>query len=116
MPEQNSLKNEIERGHFVRAAHLAAAMGREEEKIRELRLKALWQMAAVYRNAAGTRKIARQYGLSKEDALKYLQELSQEKEAHDNDRALEPCYDQRTGKYLSFAEWLDSLSRIWNRL
>lgn len=31
MPEQDGLKKEIERGHFVRAAHLAAAAGLSEE-------------------------------------------------------------------------------------
>ena len=31
-------------------------------------------------------------------------------------KALEPCYDHSSGKYLSFEEWLDQLLRKWETL
>lgn len=113
MPQEELLAHEIERAHFARAAYLAAEMGRSEEEIRSLRLKALWQMAAVYRNMPGTRKLAEQFGLSKEEVLRHLRERASE--AQEGERTLEPCYDQETGKYLQFNQWLDHLDKTWNK-
>ncbi len=107
---------ETERGHFARAALLAEARGLSEKTLRELRLNALWQISAQYRNAPGTKKLAQQYGLSKKDLEDFFNKRATENRNQGDDRDLEPCYDQRTGKYLSFEEWLNYLLRHWEKL
>ncbi len=114
--DHDALKSEIERGHFVRAAVIAEQMGLPEDEIRNLRCKALGQMSAIYRNAHGTKHLAQQYGLSKEEVKKVLVELADEMKKEGKSKSLEPCYDYRTGKYLSFEEWVDHYLRIWDKL
>ena len=115
-PGKEDLKAEIDRGHFARAALLASSLGLPEDQIRDLRRRALWQMAAVFRNAAGTKILAQQYGLSKNDLQKILEKYAEEKKNDRNDKALEPCYEQATGKYLSFEEWMDHLLKNFDKL
>ena len=31
------------------------------------------------------------------------------------DKALEPCYDHSTGKYLTFEEWMNQLLKNWDK-
>ena len=104
---KEELRVEIECGHFVRAALLAASLGVPEEEIQDLRLKALWQMSAEYRNATGTKRLAQEYGLSKNELREFLEKYAEEKRNEGNDKPLEPCYDMSTGKHLSFEEWMD---------
>ncbi len=104
---KEELRVEIECGHFVRAALLAASLGLSEEEIQDLRLKALWQMSAEYRNATGTKRLAQEYGLSKNELREFLEKYAEEKRNEGNDRSLEPCYDMSTGEHLSFEEWMD---------
>jgi len=70
MEERNSadqLKLEMERKHYARAALLAASMNLlPAEGVRDLRLKALWQISAVSGNAAGTSILGHEYGWTKE--------------------------------------------------
>jgi len=73
-------------------------------------------MSAVYRNAHGTKHLARQYGFSKEEVKKVLEEFVDEIKKEGNTKTLEPCYDYRTGKYLSFEEWMDHYWKIWDKL
>lgn len=113
---KDELGAEIERKQFVRAATLAASCGISEEEIRALRLKALWQMSAEYRNAHGTKSLAQQYGLSKQEVREFLEKHAEEKRNEGNSKPLEPCYDIGTGEYLSFEEWMERLLRNWNKL
>ena len=99
-----TFKLEIERKNFVRAAHLGSSLGFGEDKLRDIRSKALWQMAAVNRNSLGTKILANQYGYSKAKVKHILEHYLVHK---GNKRALKSRYDPRTGKYLSFKEWMD---------
>ncbi len=114
--DHEPLKNQIERGHFVRAVIAAEHLGLPEDEIRKLRFKALGQMSAIYRNAHGTKYLARQYGYSKEELKQILKEFADEMKNEGNNKPLEPCYDYGTGKYLSFEEWMDHYLKIWDRL
>ena len=64
-------------------------------------------MAAEYRNALGTKKLARQYGFSKEDLRQILNQYAEKLRDEGRTRLLEPSYDHSTGKYLSFEAWMD---------
>lgn len=115
--EHEELKIEIEHEHFARAALIAASLGLPEAEIKDLRCKALWQMSAIYRNALGTKILAQQYGFSKEEVRQILEQHAEKSRNRGNSKALEPCYDYSTGKYLSFEEWMDhSLLKNWSRL
>ena len=114
---RDELRAEIERGHFARAALVAASLGVGEEELRELRLKALWQMSAVNRNGPGTKRLAEEYGFSRKELGQSLQKYAEKKRRNGEQKALEPCYDYRTGKYLAFEEWLDHfIIRNWDRV
>ena len=68
---------------------------------------ALWQMSAVFRNAAGTKILVQQYGFSMKELKQILEQYTEERSREGNDKSLEPCYDHSTGKHLTFAEWMD---------
>ncbi len=104
---EDELRTEIEHGNFERAAILAVSLDVPEEEIHKLRLKALWQMSAIYRNASGTNRLAQHYGVSKEELRQFLEKHAEEQNSQGNRRPLEPCYDLGTGKYLSFEKWMD---------
>jgi len=112
----DELKAEIECKHFVRASLAAEQIGLPEEEIRDLRCKALGQMSVIYRNAYGTKKLALQYGFSKEEVKQILEQFANEMQNEGNNKSLEPCYDYSTGKYFSFEEWRDHYLKIWNKI
>lgn len=114
--DRDELRIEIEAEQFQRAATLAASCGASEEEIQDLRLKALWQMSAVYRNAHGTKILAQQYGLSRQELREFLKKYAEDKRNEGNRKALEPCYDIGTGKYLSFEEWMGRFLKTWDKL
>ncbi len=114
--DHDALKNEIESGRFARAVLIAEQMGLPGEETRNLRYKAIWQMSAVNRNAHGTKDLARQYGLSREEVKKALEEHADEMKKEGKTKALEPCYDYSTGRYLSFEEWVDHYLKIWDKI
>jgi len=114
-PNIEDLKFEEDRGHYARAALVATSLGLPEEEIQDLRLKALWQMSAIYRNATGTKTLAQQYGFSKEELLEFLKQQTVEKRHDGDDKSLEPCYDHATGKYLTFEEWIDQFFKSWDK-
>jgi hypothetical protein len=114
--DKDELRIEIEEEQFQRAATLAASCGASEEEIQDLRLKALWQMAAVYRNAHGTKILAQQYGVSKQELMEFLKKYAEDNRNEGNSKALEPCYDIGTGKYLSFEEWMERFLKTWDKL
>lgn len=112
----DTLHDEIERGNFVRAVRTAEQLSMPEEKIRNLQCKSLGQMAAVYRNIHGTKQLAQQYGYSIEQVKQILEQFSDELKTAENTKPLEPCYDYRTGNYLSFDDWMAHLLKIWDRI
>ena len=119
MPENNhdeAIKKEIGLGHFVKAVILAEQMGLAEGEKRDLRKKALGQMSAVYRNAHGAKRLAQEYGFSREEVKQILEEYYEEMRKEGNLKTLEPCYDYSTGKYLSFEQWMEQYLKTWDRL
>jgi len=113
---KDELEREIERGHFSRAASLAVMQGLPETEIEDLRAKALWQMAAVYRNGPGTKSLAQGYGISKDELRDLLERLAREKAHAGDTKPLEPCYDLSARTHLSFEEWLEQLIKRWEKL
>ena len=100
------LKIEIDRKHFVRAALIAASIGLNEKELQDLRSKALYQMSALYRNVQGTKILAKQFGFSNEKLRHILEQYARENRKEGKTKPLVPCYDYKTGKYLSFEEWI----------
>jgi hypothetical protein len=84
-----------------------------ETEIEDLRAKALWQMAAVYRNSPGTKSLAQGYGISKDELRDLLERLAKEKSLAGDTKPLEPCYDLSARAHLSFEEWLEQLMKRW---
>ncbi|RLB18786.1 MAG: hypothetical protein DRG82_02985 [Deltaproteobacteria bacterium] len=115
-PTRDMVIAERERGHFVRAARLALTLELPEEMMRELRSKALWQMAAEWRNPAGTKFLAGAFGISRDSLEKHLMKAMESKSSRGETKSIEPAYDYHTGKYLSFEEWVAGLIKNWNRI
>ena len=117
MNENNDeLRVAAENKRYVRASHLAAVQGNAPEKVDALRKEALWQMAAVFRNAVGTRILADQYGMSKKDLQDFLQNRSEEEKSRGNTKSLEPTFDCLTDRYLTFEDWVEQLTKKWSKL
>jgi hypothetical protein len=113
---REELRAEMERGHFARAALVAASLGVDEQELRELRLKALWQVSAVSRNGPGTKRLAQEYGFSKKELGKILLQYAEKTRQEGHVKPLEPCYDYKTDKHLTFEQWLDQFLRNWDKL
>ncbi len=113
---QVEIQSEIEGKRFVRAAALAKSSAVPLSEVKELRKKALWQMAAVFRNAVGSRVLCEEYGLSKEKAEETLMKLAEEQKSKGDTKTLEPTYDHASGKYLDFEEWLGQFLKHWDEL
>jgi len=113
---KDELEREIERGHFSRAVSLAVMQGLPETEIEDLRTKALWQMAAVYRNSPGTKLLAQEYGYSKGELRDLLERLAEQAASAGDAKSLEPCYDLSTGTHLSFEEWMGHFLKRWDKL
>ena len=110
---KEELEREIQQGNFSRAASLAVLRGLSEIEIEDLRAKALWQMAAVYRNGPGTKSLAQGFGISKDEIRDLLERLAREKARAGDTKSLEPCYDLSARSHLSFEEWLEHLMKRW---
>jgi len=113
---QEELKAEIEGKRFVRAAALAKSSALPLSEVKDLQEKALWQMAAVFRNAGGARVLCEQYGFSKKEAEDLLRRWAEEQQSKGDKKTLEPTYDHGTAKYLTFEEWLDQFFKHWDEL
>ncbi len=109
------LKTLIDRGQFVRAEELARTLGLDDE-VAQLRRKAIWQMAAAYRNMPGTRRLAEVYGFNKSELKSMFKEFMKSATTDQERRNLEPCYDQYSGDYLSFEQWMVQLFKRWDRI
>jgi hypothetical protein len=114
--KQDELRSVVEKKHYLRALNFAVAAGVTQEQIEGLRKEALWQLSAVFRNAAGSRILAEQQGLSKKHVEEYLRKRSEEERSSGQVKILEPTFDHHTNKYLTFEEWLDYLVRKWDKL
>ena len=113
---KEDLENELQRGRYVRAVELAESLKLSPDLIKKYKEEALWQMAAIYRNAPGTKKLSKIYGVSKPELKKILDDtLEVKKTKNKSKRYLDPCYDQISGKYLSFEEWKEQLFKNWNK-
>jgi len=110
------LQEEIEQGHLVRAAQIAQSIGLPREEVQDIPIRALWEMAAVNRNAEGTKRLAQEYGISKKELKELLEGYAENRMREGDRKALEPCYDINTGAYLSFEEWIDSLLKKYDKI
>jgi hypothetical protein len=110
------VKREIGRGNYARALALAKADGFSDREIGDLKEKALWQAAALDRNAGGTKALAEEYGLSPDEVKGILAHEAQAKRSRGEDRELMPRYDYRTNDYLTFEEWLARVLANWPML
>ena len=76
--KQHILEEEIEfeigRRNFVRAAMLVKQHHCQQEKLRSLQELALKQYACEYRNAQGLQELIREYGFSKSDVIRIVEE------------------------------------------
>jgi len=113
---KEDLKAEIEGKRFVRAAALAKLSALPLSEVKDLQEKALWQMAAVFRNAGGAMVLCEQYGFSKKEAEDLLRRWAEEQQSKGDTKTLEPTYDHATGKYLAFEEWLNQFLKHWDKL
>jgi len=111
-----SLETEIERKNFIRAAHLAASLNLNNDEIEKLRNQALCRMAALCRNAHGTKILAQSYGYSKQEVKQILEEHARQTEKSEDSRLSKACYDSSSGKYLTFVEWINHFLEKWNKL
>jgi hypothetical protein len=114
--DREGLREEIERGQFVRAAQVAKSIGLSGKELQDIRVSALWEMAAVNRNALGTKRLAQEYGLSKKDLKELLEQYAESRRREGDLKPLEPCYHIHTGTYLAFEEWMNQLLRKWEKL
>jgi len=100
----------------VRAAQIAQSMGLPREEVQDIVTRALWEMAAVNRNALGTKKLAQEYGISRKELKELLEGYAEHRIREGDRKALEPCYDINTGAYLSVEEWMDSLLKNYDKV
>jgi len=115
--ENGDLETAIAQGNFRRAALLAASLGLPKEEIKDLQQKAVWQMAAQNRNAAGTKTLAQEYEFAKDELGAFLESRAQTMSSNGDDKILRACYDySAAGKHLDFAAWLDNLFKNWNKV
>lgn len=114
--DTEELREAIDRGHFVRAAQIAESLGLPQQQVNDIRIKALWEMAAVNRNALGTKRLAQEYGFSKKELKEFLEEYVEKRRTDGDCKVLEPCYDITTGSYLNFEEWMYSLFKRYDKI
>jgi len=105
MDANEELKKEIERENFIRAAAIGEELNLSQDRIKELRYKAICRMA-VSRNSNGMLELAKQYGFSPEETNHILKEFINNMKNESDKKHLDPCYDFKTGKYLSLEEWI----------
>ena len=114
--DRDELDRLLEQGHFLRAAEQAVSMGLDQDRIHEIQREALWQMAAVYRNDPGTKKLAEKYGFSKKQVVETLSDVANMKREKGEEKPMRPCYNEASGKYLTFEEWLEQFAKNWGSL
>lgn len=112
----DEIRSAVEKKNDVRPLNPAVSKGSPQEQIEPLRQEALWRISAAFRNAAGTKILAQQQGLSKKHVEDYLRRRSEEERNLGHVKILEPTFDHYSGRYLTFEEWLDALMKRWDKL
>ncbi len=110
------LETSLKKGNYSRAAYLAGSLGLDKGTVKAYQQKALWQMAAVYRNIPGTKRLAEEFGFTREELEQILRQRFEQAQGTEEARELEPCYDQESGDYLTFEQWLERLLRNWKKI
>ncbi len=98
------LDEEIKKGNYIRAEAISKSLGRTENEVRGLRIKAFKQLILEFRNYQGAYEIAKDYNFSKEEINKILDEVI--KEADEKKILDKRQFDIKTMKYLSLREWI----------
>jgi hypothetical protein len=114
-PEKDELTTALERQQYARAVRVASSR-RPEHELTELKAKALWQIAAVYRNAPGAKVLAAAYGFSRDKVEELLKKEMTAKQEQGDLKVLGPCFDYTTNKYLIFEDWMNKLFQNWDNL
>ena len=104
---KGALQVEISRRNFVRAVVLAEQYQRPQEEIRHLQELALKQMACEYRNTIALRNLAQEWGFSRGELEGLLMKAVADCESGAERRRSDQCYDAKTGKYLTFRQWVE---------
>jgi len=97
---------EIGRRNFVRAAMLAEQHQYPLEKVRYLQELALKQYACEYRNAQGLQKLIREYGFSKSDVVRVMDEGLSEWKGYTGLQ-----YDISTMSHITLQQFIDNFVR-----
>ncbi|MBN2467668.1 MAG: hypothetical protein JXD19_05905 [Deltaproteobacteria bacterium] len=103
---KDDLEKEIERQNFVRAVEIAASLGLSTNEVRDLQFEALWQMAALNRNAGGTKILAQAYGVPKQELIKFLEDKAARFRENGDAKVISTHFDPATGKYFTFEGWV----------
>ncbi len=113
---KEEIESEIKRKNFIRAFYLAKENNLSEELLKDLAIKAIWQAGIYSRNIYALKELAEELGYSKEKIKEILMELAKKEEEKGNKKLVSSCYDYRSGKYLSFEEWLEKAMKEWNKI
>ena len=95
---------------------MAESIDVAKEEDQDARAKALWEMAAVNRNAPGTKMFAQEYGLSKGELKGLLEQYAETRRREGDRKPLEPCFDISTGAYLSFEQWMVAFLKKYDKV
>ena len=109
-PEE-MLEIALSRKNFVLAADLARSLGRPAEEIRNIQEKALIQMALDFRNPAGTREFAEEYGISRQELEGVLRSALVDDEGNALVRYERSRYNFRNERYFNGAEWIEMIMK-----
>jgi ABC-type Fe2+-enterobactin transport system substrate-binding protein len=116
MGRREEFESEVNKKNFVRALYLAKELDFPEEQIKQIAYKALWQVAGIGRNPYATKKLALELGYSKDQLKQILMEQAGKEKEQGDKKIVGPCYDYRSGKYLTFEEWLTRFLKEWNKI
>ena len=95
---------------------MAESIALDKEGAQDTRARGLWEMAAVNRNAPGTKMLAQEYGLSKNELKNLLEQYAETRRSEGDLKPLEPCFDISTGSYLTFEQWMDSFLKKYDKV
>lgn len=97
-------QKEFKKGNYVRAESLSPNVEGNEDEKKELRKKMFKQFIIEFRNPQGAYELAKEYGFSKEEINRILDEII--KEAEERKILDKSQFDIKTMKYLSLREWI----------
>lgn len=97
-------QKEIKKGNYVIADSLPPIVEGNEDEKKKLRKKTFKQFIIEFRNPQGAYELAKEYGFSKEEINRILDEII--KEAEERKILDKRQFDIKTMKYLSLREWI----------